>query len=296
MKLRLFSKNSVRAGLNSLILIILVSLLGCSSSTEPSFQRENIAGAIQDICKKEYNIDVRAKLFGRTLWVYLPIEELLTKKDKPEEFPTRFEIKENDSQLKNHTLKVNYSIEAIPEKKVPQEYGYDKKALEKINNVWKVLRRVLFSMERSRESEPQFCSIVIADIKNGIVSKEVFYYRDLKKVSYGYISWDEYQHRTITESYMSPEAFGDKEGSFLIYGDITFKEFIPEQIMHRVKLKFQKPEVEISADIDKEILKLAEHTLKIYNFSDFSTLELDNLVTQNKIVLNRNAVLTGVKE
>lgn len=294
MKLRLSSKNSVRAGLNSLVLIILVSLLGCCSSTEPSFQREDIAGAIQDISKKEYGIDVKTKLFGHTLWVYLPVEDLLSKKDKVETFPERFQIKENNSELKGPVLKVGYSIEAIPEKQVPQEYGYDKKAMEKINNTWKVLRRVLFSMERSRESEPQFCCIVIADIKNGIVSKELFYYPDLKKVSYGYISWDEYQHRTVSESYLSPEVFGDKEGSFLVYREITFKEFIPKQIMHRVKLKFQKPEVENNADIDKEMRKIAEHTLKTYNFSDFSTLELDNLISESKTILNRKAVLTGV--
>ncbi|MDI6605970.1 MAG: hypothetical protein QME65_02360, partial [Candidatus Omnitrophota bacterium] len=145
---------------------------------------------------------------------------------------------------------------------------------------------------RSSESEPQFCCIVTADIKNGIVSKQIIYCNDLNKVSYGYISWDEYQHRSVTESYMSPEAFDNKEGSFLVYREITLKEFIPQQIMHRVKLKFQKPEVETNADIDKEIRKIAEHTLKAYNFSDFSTLELDNLVTRNKIMLNRNEVLT----
>jgi hypothetical protein len=295
-KLRLSSKNSVRAGLNSLILILLLSLSACSSSTAPSFQRENIAQAIRDICKKEYAIEVRTKLFGRTLWVYLPVEDILIKKDKPETFPEKFEIKKNGSELNNGALRVSYSIGAIPEKETQQEYGYDKKAMDKINNTWKVVRRVLFSMERSSESEPQFCYIVTADIKNGIVSKQIIYCNDLRKVSYGYISWDEYQHRSVTESYMSPEAFGDKEGSFLVYRDITFNEFIPQQIVHRVKLKFQKPEVETNADIDKEIRKIAEHTLKTYNFSDFSTLELENLVTRNKIMLKRNAVLTGIKE
>ncbi|MDI6605969.1 MAG: hypothetical protein QME65_02355, partial [Candidatus Omnitrophota bacterium] len=143
-KLRLSLKNSARAGLNSLILIALLSLLGCSSSTEPSFQRENIAQAIQDICKKEYAIDVRTKLFGRTLWIYLPVEDILIKKDKPETFPEKFEIKENNSTLNNGALRVSYSIGAIPEKETQQEYEYDKKALDKINNTWKVVRRVLF--------------------------------------------------------------------------------------------------------------------------------------------------------
>lgn len=165
--------------------------------------------------------------------------------------------------------------------------------MEKINNAWKALRRVLFSMERKHESEPEFCVIVIADIKNGVVANETFYYQDLKKVSYGFISWDEYQHRTITESYVSAEAMDDKEGGFLTYKDISLKEFVPQQISYRVKLKFQKPEVAKDADIDREIQKIAEYTVKIYNFTGFSTLELDNLLTENKTILQRKAVLTG---
>ncbi len=294
-KSRLSSKNSVRAGLNSLILILFLSLFGCSSSTEPTFSRENIAQGIEDVCKKEYNLEVKAKLFGRTLWVYVPLENIFTKKDKPEKFLQRFEIKESSCELKYGTLTVSYSINSVPEKEVAQEYGYDKKAMEKINNAWKALRRVLFSMERRRESEPEFCVIVIADIKNGVVASETFYYPDLKKVSYGFVSWDEYQHRTITDSFIVPEAIDNPQGSFLTYRDITFREFITGQIVQRVKLKFQKPEVEKNADIDKEIRKVVEYTLGTYGFDDFSTLELDNLVTNNKIMLQRAQVLRGPK-
>ncbi|MFH0762618.1 MAG: hypothetical protein V1925_01880 [Candidatus Omnitrophota bacterium] len=294
-KLRLSLKNSARAALNSLILITLVSL-GCSSSIEPSFQREDIAQAICDISKEEYGIDARAKLFGHTLWVYLPVENILEKKDKPEKFIEKFEIKDSDSGLKDSSLTVKYAIKAIPEKENSQEYGYNKEVMEKINNIWKVTRRVLFSMERSDGSEPEFCVIVTADIKNGIVSKQTIYCKDLKKVSYGYISWDEYQRRSITESYLSPEAFDDKEGLFLAYKDITMEEFIPLQIAYRVKLKFQRPDTETNADIDQEVRKIAEHTLKIYNFTGFSTLELENLLSAEKIRLKREQILEEPKK
>jgi len=271
-------------------------LCGCSSSTEPTFYRENIAQGIQDVCKKEYNLGIKAKLFGKTLWVYVPLENIFTKKEKPEKFPQRFEIKEASCDLKDETLMLGYSIVPVPEKELAQDYGYDKKALEKINNVWKALRRVLFSMEREHESEPEFCVIVIADIKNGLVTSETFYYPDLKKVSYGFISWDEYQHRTLTESYLMPEAIDNLEGSFLNYKEITLREFITGQIAQRIKLKFQRPEVEKSADIDKEVRKVAEHTLRTYNFRDFSALEMYNLMSNNKVMLRRAQIFRGAKK
>lgn len=295
-KLRQFLRSSARAVFNRLFFIALVFVLGCSSSTEPTFYREDIAQGIEEVCKKEYGLEVKAKLFGRTLWTYLPLEDIFTKKDKPEKYLEKFAIQQNLSELKDASLTVSYSINPVPEKEVTQEYGYTKESMEKINNVWKALRRVLFSMERRHESEPEFCAIVIADIKNGVVAEELFYYPDLKKVSYGFISWDEYQHRTVTQSRILAEAIDNRGGSFILYRDVTLKEFITSQIMQRVRLKFQKPEVEKDADIDKEVRKVAEYTLKTYGFKDFSTLELDNLATKNKILLQRKDILTGVKE
>ena len=46
-------------------------------------------------------------------------------------------------------------------------------------------------------------------------------------------------------------------------------------------------------NIDKEILKIVTNTIKIYNFKDFTELELNNLLTSSKVVLNRAAVWAG---
>ena len=122
-------------------------------------------------------------------------------------------------------------------------------ALDKINNTWKVLRRVLFSMERSKGQEPQFFWLVTADIKYGFLMKELFYLTDLKKVSYEFISWTEFQHRTIQDMENNFGIIGDKEGKVLDYKEANLADFIAMQIQHRIKLKFQKPEVKEGADI-----------------------------------------------
>jgi len=267
--------------------------LGCSSSTAPTYLKENIADAIQNISKTEYEIDVKAKLVGRTLWIYIPVEDLLIKADDPDKIKEIFEIGANKGLFEESAIKFGYLIKNIPEKEKLQEYEYNEPVLKKVNHVWKILRRTLFSMDKTREAEPKFFYIIAADIKNGIILKELFYLEDLKKVSYAFISWTEFQHRNIQDTIMAPEIIGDEEGELINYRDITFQEFLIEQIKHRIKIKFQKPEVEANADIDKETIKVVRYTLKTYKFQDFSTVEMYNLVTDNKIILNRKAVLAG---
>ncbi len=274
--------------IKSCLLIIL--LCGCTSSTTPTYIQENIDTAVKDVCKKEYRIDVVTKLVGSTLWIYLPLEDIFEKSEKPEKYVERFEIKDNREDFQGGTLDLEYLIRPIADQEKTNELKYNKSALDKVNDVWKVVRRVLFSMERLKGNEPQFFVMVTADIKNGFEIKEISYIEDLKKVSYEFISWGEYQHRTIQDTAISPAIVGDKEGLHLDYQDITMQNFIAAQIRQRIKLKFQKPEVDKSADIDKEILKIVVYTLKTYSFKDFSSVELNNLLTNNKIILNQAAV------
>jgi len=293
-KSRLFSKNLAKYGpLFNILLIAILTASGCTSSTCPTYPKESISQAIEDICKEEYKLDIKVRLTGSTIWIYLPIPEgILEKADKPQKSIERFSIRENDIALENSLLTSKYLIKPIPEEEKLQEMKYKKETFEKVSNVWKALRRVIFSMEEPEKNSPKIFSIITADIKNGFYIQEIFYYLDFKKVSYGLISWGEYQHRTIQETEVLPEIIGDISGDALDYRDITFTDFILKQIRHRIRLKFQKPEAEKNVDIDKEILKIIRHTLNLYEFKDFSTLELDNLLTGKKIIFNRAAALS----
>lgn len=288
MRLKPSSRNLARAGLRFFILILLLS--GCSSSTTPTYIREDIDQAIQDICKNEYKIDVKVTSLGNTLWVYLPLDNMIETSKKPEKYIERFQIDEVNSNLKDFNLNSSYSIRVIPETEKLQQITYSKEAKDKINDIWMVLRRVLFSMDDSKQNAPQFFCLISADIKNGFSVTETFYYLDFKKVNYGFISWPEYQHRALQDTNISEEIIGDTEGKHIQYKDITMKDFIAAQIKHRIELKFQKPEVTRNVDIDKEITKIVITTLKIYNFKDFSQVELDNKLTNKRILLNRAAI------
>lgn len=288
MKSRPSLRNLARAGLK--LLIISSVICGCSSSTTPTYLKENINQAVQDICKKEYKLDVKARLVGETLWVYLPLDKIFEKNEKPEKYTEKFEVEKVSNEFNYGFLDVEYSIKPIAEEEKTEEYKYDKDALQKINNIWLVLRRVILSIDRSKKDEPQFFCIITADINNGFEIKQTIYYLDIKKVSYGLISFGEYYHRSPQDTNLDANIIGDKEGAHLIYKNITMKDFLTEQIRYRIKLKFQKAEVDRGADIDKEIIKVIVYTLKTYNFKDFSGVELNNLLTKNKITLNQAAV------
>jgi hypothetical protein len=291
MRLRQSLKNSAKAARNSLILAGLFLFFGCSSSLKPTYTKENIANSLKDICKNEYKIDVVVRLVGNTLWIYLPLEaDLVAKAEKPQKYTESFAIEDNKTDFQDGMFNLAYRIRTVPEKEHLQQYNYSKGNVEKINNTWKALRRILFSMKNLEKTGPKLFCIITADIKNGYETKELFYYLDIKKVSYEFISWTEYQHRSIEESNMGYEILGDKQGRHIEYRDIPMEEFLAKQIQHRIKLKFQRPEVTQDADIDKEILKIVVNTLQIYRFADYNYVELNNQLSRNRFILNRAAI------
>ena len=158
------------------------------------------------------------------------------------------------------------------------------------------MRRVVFSLDPKEKDDIKFYVLVVADVKNGFEIREIFYYKDLKKVSYGLMSIGEYQHRIIQSSSLSPGAMGDRTGKHVQYKDITLDEFISAQIEYRINLKFQKPEVEQNADIDKEIGKIISETLRIY-YQEQRPLyvEMDNIITDKKISLDQDQIWTDMQ-
>jgi len=89
---------------------------------------------------------------------------------------------------------------------------------------------------------------------------------------------------------------GDTEGKHLDYTDITKEDFLAWQIQHRIRLKFQKPEVQRNADIDKEILRIIAFTLEAYKYKNLLTLETDNLSSGNRSILNQAALRAKTNE
>jgi hypothetical protein len=289
-KLKRYLKNSAKPGLLLNTLLLFSFILGCSSSTKPTFTQKGIPDAVREICKKEYNIDLAAKLVGKTLWVYMPVENMFQALDKPEKSYEKFQIENDDSAFEDNSLKVQYKINPIPDKEITQEVTLSKSFLDKNNQTWRVILRVLCSIDRSKSAEPDFICVVAGDVNKGFEMRQTSYCLDLRKVFYNYISAEEYQHRVIEDFSTLPELIGNRDGSYIHYTDITLKEFVARQIQYRIKTKFQKPEVEKKANIDKEVEKVIATTIKIYGLKDFDDAELNNLANNNKLFLSARAI------
>lgn len=294
MKSKLSSKNLVKSGLRLLPLVFF--LAACSSSLTPSFLKKDAARAIQEICKKEYKIEVSATLSGRTLWVYLPLENIVSRSDKPQKSLEKFLLEDKKNALDSETLKVNYWVQPIAEKERIQDTILDKSVAEKNSYVLQVIHRVLMSLDKTEKDPPQFFCIITADIKNGVEIKQTSYVPDLKKLAFGLVSRTEYMHRVIQDPSASARIIGDKTGVHLNYQDIMLEDFIADQIQSRIRLKFQTPEVESSADIDKEVLKIIAYTLDAYQFKDFSLVEITNHASGKKTIFNQTSILADLKE
>lgn len=294
MKSKRSSRNSASSALLLSALLVFLAA-GCSSSTQATYHEANIEQSIEDIMLKEYGQRVTATLLDHTLWIYVPLSDLLSKSDKPEKYVERFSIEQNDVWFDGKDLNVAYGIKPIPEVEKIQEMSYNKETTESINNVWKVLRRVVFSLDRKKQKQLEFFSLVIADTKNGFVIHEIIHHDDLKKVSYDLLSWTEFYHRIIQDSLVSAEIIGDEQGLGINYRDISMDEFLTRQMQQRIKTKFQKPEVAATADIDQEIRKIIAYTLDIYDYAGVDMVGLRNAVSGTNLTVNLPSLFEGAK-
>ncbi|MDD5079615.1 MAG: hypothetical protein PHH68_04730 [Candidatus Omnitrophica bacterium] len=285
---KVFLRNSAKLGLN--ICVFIFACLGCSASLVPTYSKSEVEKAITGILSVEYKDDAVAKLAGSTLWVYLPMEDIFEKAEKPEKNLEKFIIEKNTARFLGDQVHCAYRIKAIPERQTSQEYVFSKKAREKMSNAIQVLRRVILSIDRGERNEIKFFILAASDINNGMELTETIYAPDLLKVSYGAISPGEYQHRISINYGVNPGAVGDKDGRHLEYKDLTLREFISRQIIQRIALKFQKPEVEQSADVDKEVARIIGDTLRIYRVRNVSRAWLDNLFTKSRVELTHSQI------
>jgi len=279
MRLKLSLKNSAKAALLfSFITSLLLFLSGCQNQIEPTYKEEDIPGLVKKICKDEYKLDVITKRTPSTLWVYAPLPKILDKE---------YGIKEDKI--------------------------FDEEMVYKLSNILVTIGRVLVSSNKA----PDFYAIVASDINLGLDYTIIANTLDTKKSQAGCIPWTEANRRYVARFKISPETIGDTTGMHLEAVDITMSDFLAEQIAQRIGGKFQDeslkkyfkvaksdgrfnsgtfifdysieklapPEKEI--DIRKEILKIVTYCIQTYEFKNFETVEINDTLTQDKLILSR---------
>ncbi len=286
MKLKLYLKNSVKSALLfNLILFLSLFFSGCQTDFNPTYAEGQIPEQIKKICKEEYKLDVTTQRVGNTLWVYIPLTELLHK-----------------------DINVN------------REKFFSDAAKEKLMNIITSLSRVVLSSDKS----PDFYALVASDIEAGIDYTLIGYILDIKKAYASFIPSTELDRRYVMKLTHEPKSVEDKDGSHLRVFDINFNDFLAEQISQRINFKFQDEEFrkyfQVNSvqgqykdrdiilqynikqilpppkpiDIQQEILKIIAYCVSTYEFKDFNQIGLIDLDSGNEIMLGQTA-LSNIK-
>jgi len=277
MRLKLFLRNSVKPALLFSLLICII-LTGCKGRIEPTYKEENLISLVKQICKDEYNLDVVTARTATTLWVYAPLSKILHK----------------DYGKKEDKI-------------------FDEEMVDKLRNILTAIGRVLISSDHT----PEFFALVASDINIGLDYAIFANVLDIKKSYAGFIPFTETQKRYVIKFRLSPEAIGDTTGKHVQIYDIRLPDFLAQEIAQRIAIQFQgedlkkyfkveksdgrfnngtlifaysiqevsKPEKNIY--VMREILKTITYCIKTYEFRDFSSLEINDLVTQDKLVLSK---------
>ena len=79
MILRLYLKNMVKSRQHHLVrnLFLIAIFVGfICSGCAPTYPKEKLAQTLVDVCEKEYDVQIQAKLIGKTIIVFIPLDEL----------------------------------------------------------------------------------------------------------------------------------------------------------------------------------------------------------------------------
>ena len=282
MRLKLFSRNSVKTALLLLNFFLYLNLSGCQNSLEPSFKEKDIPELVKQILKDEYKLDVITERTETTLWIYVPLSKILDK---------------------------DYGVK---EGKI-----FDEEMTDKLRNILSTVGRVVLSSNKA----PEFFALWASDINIGLDYILIGNVLDIKKAYAESLPFTELNKRYVIKFNINPQALQDTAGRHLKPYDITLPDFLAQQMVQRMSVEFQgenlkkyfkvekvdgifnngafileysiRPLVrpDKTIDIMKEILNTVTYCIKIYEFQDFSRVEINDLVTQDKIVLNKAQIL-----
>ncbi|KPK96989.1 MAG: hypothetical protein AMJ95_11535 [Omnitrophica WOR_2 bacterium SM23_72] len=280
---KLSLKNSVKSAL--LFSLVLLNIFGCSNEIKPTYQENDIPRLVKKICKEEYNLEVTTLRTPTTLWIYAPLEKILHK---------------------------DYGVD--------KDKIFDEEMIEKLRNILTTTGRVLISSDNT----PSFYALVASDVNVGIDYIIIGNVVDIKKSYAGFIPWMEANRRYLIKLYMSPKAIGDHAGVHVEPGDIRLSDFLAEQIAQRIGAEFQSEAMKKYFEMEKsegffkdgqflfeyslkkikepppgmeakeKMLDIIAYCIKTYDFKDFTEVSLRNSLTQDKINLNRGAILGRV--
>ncbi|MBU4333283.1 MAG: hypothetical protein KKD07_02455, partial [Candidatus Omnitrophica bacterium] len=265
-------------------------------------------------CHEDLKYKVKTKLVGKTMWIYVPIEERIIDVKATDKGPFKSSEAEEkitaryiDAEFSEDAINVEYDI--AMSKGYGKSYGYSQAYTEEYskvqNNVLMALKDSFFDVgniagdiefENAQKDQshkklvssyvktdkpPAFFVVTISNITKGLEIEIMLNFEDYKKAMSPnpIIPYEEYTKRYITEIRGNTDIISDNEGKHIAYRDITMQEFLGKQIINRVNFKYTRSDFPPGDDTVKELLAIIATTVRLYDFKDFLSVNLKDLVT-----------------
>jgi hypothetical protein len=271
-----------------------VMISGCGKpEPKPKYTITEAHQKFEEKCLKDFNLHVRIKQVGRTVWIYLPTKDPIfdyevqkEKKHDSKETP-KYVVNFSDGKYVNEVFTFEYDI--VNKKKAKEESAgfnssYTDAYIKNQNNLFTTIYEVFLNAKpEGNETDPLFFVVIIADIKKGIETRLTFYLEDFIRAWSGDIPNDEYMKRVLSDQKGSSAIVGDETGSHLKYSDMTLGEFLAKQVLNRINYKFQYSDfTPQETNVDETIIGLVADTLRYYKFAEYTNIRMNNLRTNKK--------------
>lgn len=207
---------------------LLIALSGCG----PTYPKANLEKSMVDLCKREYNIDVKVDIVGRTLAIFIPLPSLLD---------VTFGMNEKAQEMIQNVLLSSSRITLSTDADIQfyciiaQDVKLPELQVIIIKYIEDVKRAFYFDISRD-----EYFKRTIFDLNINPQSKKE---QNIKEIFRKYRLDPEWEDQILEEFFRSSpigiKDFGYWHDKFYIK-DITLPEFMAEQMAYRVKLRFRE--------------------------------------------------------
>ena len=313
-------KRKVKSVKLFLLFTILISLF--LSGCDATYPKQGVKEAIVQICKDEYDIDVKTEIVGKTIAIYLPLEDLMD---------FTFSINQPASEKINDVIlsvarvclstDENFNFYCV----IAHDVRIPEIQIIIIKSVEDVKRLLLSDISRGEYSKR-----ILIDLRLNPQSQKE---RSVKEV-FQKMGLDATAQEQVMSDFFRAEPMGLGDIGYwndkFYIKDITVPEFLAEQMVSRVKIEFKEdkdlaenftlksakgqysagpekkyfklevladmkwfkeaPGAEISSKIFRTAVNMASHVMRSYRFTDFDYILISDQGGARSLVVTREAL------
>ena len=302
--------------------IILLMTPGCGQT--PPLQPVDLSAVNErliNICKKDYNFEPVVKALKNTVWIYVPMKDPMVAIKASEAGPSKSDKREIklttkflESSFVDNKFVIRYDIGMSDSYTKDPGYGlpYTEEYTAMQRNIIAAVGRAYSDVEtlpagrnmlvqaaggQPTDHGPEFAVIVIADVLNGMESRFTVYLPDLLRGMSDQSFFEEYAKRLAADEIYGHDIIkGDFTGRHLDVKEMTWGDFLAKQILHRIRFKYTQSDFKPSGDATDEILAAVAQTTSAYSFTDFTSIELNDLADGKKYSFDQKQLQTFLRD